>query len=109
MIHRAIVPANIEMDEHGQLKLVSYSTCLPCYDQKEHAKYQARPGKFRGVTGIDELFEQGEYDVGEYTAPEVARGGTYNYLVDFYSIGVIIRKLYQLSQAHERTPVSQNN
>jgi hypothetical protein len=29
-------------------------------------------------------------------------------LVDFYSIGVIIGKLYELSQAHERAPVSQN-
>lgn len=37
------------------------------------------------------------------------RGQPYNYLVDFYAIGVIIRKLYELSQAHERVPISQNN
>ena len=29
--------------------------------------------------------------------------------MDFYTIGVIIRKLYELSQAYERVPVSQNN
>lgn len=47
--------------------------------------------------------------MGEFTAPEVVKGQPYNYLVDFYAIGVIIRKLYELSQAHERIPVSQNN
>ena len=29
--------------------------------------------------------------------------------MDFYTIGVIIRKLYELSQAYERVPVRQNN
>jgi len=55
------------------------------------------------------MFENEEYDVGEYTAPEVLKGQPYNYLVDFYSIGVIIKKLYEQSQIYEKVPISQNN
>jgi len=47
--------------------------------------------------------------LGEYTPPEVIKGQPYNYLVDFYTIGVIIKKLYEQSQVMEKVPVSQNN
>ena len=45
----------------------------------------------------------------EYCAPELIRGQGYNYLVDFYSVGMIVRRLYEQSQIMERAPVNQNN
>ena len=36
-------------------------------------------------------------------------GEFYNYLVDFYSVGVIVKKLYEQSQTAERALFNQNN
>jgi hypothetical protein len=49
---------------------------------------------------LEEMFEEEEYDLGEFGAPEVVKGQPYNYLVDFYSVGVVVKKLHELSQAH---------
>jgi hypothetical protein len=32
LIHRAIVPANLQIDQNNQLRLVNYCSCLPCFD-----------------------------------------------------------------------------
>ena len=36
-------------------------------------------------------------------------GEFYNYLVDFYSVGVIVKKLYEQSQTAERALFNQSN
>jgi serine/threonine protein kinase len=107
LIHRSIVPANLHIDQNNQLRLASYFSCLPCYGPDGHAAYLHKG--VRRAADAEEAFEEGEFEVGEFTAPEVLRGQPYNYLVDFYAIGVIVRKMYEVSQAHERVPVSQNN
>lgn len=41
IVHRAIVPANLWIDQNGQLRLTSYYSCIPCYDANGHyASYQ---------------------------------------------------------------------
>lgn len=32
LIHRAIVPANLQIDQNNRLRLVNYCSCLPCFD-----------------------------------------------------------------------------
>jgi serine/threonine protein kinase len=112
LLHRAIVPANLQIDQNNQLRLVNYCSCLPCYDgEGSPINYIKNDRKYESYHSgeLDEMFEEGEFDLGEYAAPEVAKGQPYNYLVDFYAIGVIIKKLYEQSQVLEKVPVSQNN
>ena len=40
LIHRAIVPSNLYLDQNGQLRITNYSTCIECYDTNgNHATY----------------------------------------------------------------------
>lgn len=74
-----------------------------------YAQYLPKTKYPKAGFSLEELVEEDDIDIEEYSAPELIRGQFYNYLVDFYSVGVIVRKLYEQSQALERAPVSQNN
>lgn len=71
LIHRAIVPAHLQLDHNHALRLSYYASCLPCSDSRgQPLLYQQRP-VMRGQTEreLEEMFEEEEYDLGEFGAP----------------------------------------
>ena len=110
LIHRAIAPANIWIDQNGQLKLGQFAFCVTCFDSQGHeARYVPKTKIPKTGYSLEELVDEEGLDIVEYSAPELLHGQFYNYLVDFYSVGVIVRKMYEQSQLLERGPVNQNN
>ena len=100
LVHRALSPSNIFIDQKGQLKLSYFAFCVPCFDsQMNYAEYCPKTRYPKAGFSLEELVDEDNLDIGDFSAPELTRGQFYNYLIDFYSVGVIIRKLYEQSQA----------
>lgn len=95
LVHRALTPANIMIDQNGQLRLTTFAYCVPCYDnQGVFATYQPRSKYPKPGYALEDLAAEEGLELGECAAPELQRGDGYNYLVDFYSVGAIIKRLY---------------
>ncbi len=60
LIHRAIVPSHLLIDQNGQLRLTHYFSCLPCYGPDAHASY-IHKGPRRPTPDPEEAFEEGEF------------------------------------------------
>jgi serine/threonine protein kinase len=56
LVHRALLPANILLDQNGQLKLASLAYCVPCYDPQGHyANYVPRSKYPKPGFSLEEL------------------------------------------------------
>lgn len=57
LIHRAIIPAHLQIDQNGQLRLTAFFSCLPCYGSEGHAAYIHKSS--RQTAEAEEAFEEG--------------------------------------------------
>ena len=61
LIHRALSPSTLQLDQNGQLKLVNFAFCVPCFDAQNHyAQYCPRTKYPKSGYSLEELFEEEE-------------------------------------------------
>ena len=83
LLHRNITLDSIGIDFRGNLRILNYRHCLPCYSSN-----------YLISSDIPKVYSE-EYELEDHTTPpEVKRSGNYNKLVDFYGVGSVLNQIY---------------
>ena len=59
LIHRALSPSMLQVDQNGQLKLVNFAFSVPCFDAQNHyAQYCPKTKYPKSGYSLEELYEE---------------------------------------------------